>query len=49
MNNLIFITIILFFMYLFYHSYFLTYKENFDKRKQIISSWRQYIREFKLC
>mgnify|MGYP006185326909 CR=1 FL=1 len=36
MNNLIFITIILFFMYLFYHSYFLTYKENFDKRKQII-------------
>lgn len=36
MNNLIFITIILFFMFLFYHSYFVTYKENFDKRKQII-------------
>jgi hypothetical protein len=36
MNNLIFITIILFFMYLFYHSYLVTYKENFDKQKQII-------------
>ena len=36
MNNLIFIIIILFFIFLFYHSIFLTYKENFDKNKQII-------------
>ena len=36
MNNLIFITIILFFIFLFYHSFFLSYKENFDKHKQII-------------
>ena len=36
MNNLIFITIILFFIFLFYHSFFLSYKENFDKNKQII-------------
>ena len=36
MNNLIFIAIILFFVFLFYHSFFLSYKENFDKNKQII-------------
>ena len=36
MNNLIFITIILFFIFLFYHSIFLSHKENFDKNKQII-------------
>ena len=36
MNNFIFIIIILFFIFLFYHSIFLTYKENFDKNKQII-------------
>ena len=36
MNNLVFITIILFFMYIFYHAYFIKFKENFDKNKQII-------------
>ena len=36
MNNLIFIIIILFFIFLFYHSLFLSYKENIDKNKQII-------------
>jgi len=36
MNNLIFVCIILFFMYLFLHPFFYMYKENFDKQHYII-------------